>query len=387
MNFRFSPELEAFREEVRAFIRENLTEEMAKADSGGLMTTPERREFVRKMAEKGWIALSWPKEYGGAGMDPMYAFILNEELAYAGAPRPGTSAGTIGMTLLHHGSEELKAELLPRILRGEIEWAIGYTEPEAGSDLASLQLRCVRDGDFYIVNGQKRFTTAAHFADYIWLAGRTDFNAPKHRGISLFVAPMNSPGITVRPLMTLGGERTNEVFFEDVRIPVKNRIGEENRGWYYIAEALDYERFAITTPAPIYRTLDRLIDYMRTARLGNRVLAREPRTRRKLARLAIEVEVTRMLQLRAAAVAQRGDVPNVEAAMLKLHSSQLGNYIANTTIDIMGLYGQLQLESPASPGYSAEKAYRGSIIAPVAGGSTEVTKTVIARRMLGLPGA
>jgi alkylation response protein AidB-like acyl-CoA dehydrogenase len=387
LDFRYTPEQEQFRREVRAFIDAEATEEVRQNDVGGLMTTPARRAFVKKLAAKGWIAFSWPEEYGGNGLDPMYGFILNEELAYAGAPRPGTAAGTIGMTILHHAGEELKQDLLPRILRGEIEWAIGYTEPEAGSDLANLQLRAVRDGDDYVINGQKRFTTAAHFADYMWLAARTNFEVPKHRGISLFAIPMGRPGMTVVPMYKMGMERVNEVFYDNVRVPAAWRVGEENRGWYYIAEALDYERFAITTPAPTVRSFDRLVAWARDARLGERRPAKEARARHRLARLAIEVEITKMLQLRAAAVAQKGAVPNVESAMLKLHSSQLGGWIANNAVDLMGPYGQLLPDTPSAPAVSYARGLQTSVIATVAGGSTEVTKTVIARRLLGLPGA
>src|SRR5438094_2531055 len=212
MDFRFSPEEEAFAAEVDAFLAENWDPEKGNEGDFFLADTPEKHTLIKKLAEQRWLAMGWPKEYGGEEAPGMNQFLLNERLAYHNAPITGTDVGTIGMTLVHHGNARLKAEFLPRILKGEIRFALGYSEPEAGSDLAALQLRALRDGDDYIFNGQKRFTSAAHFAEYVWLAARTNPELPKHRGISLFIVDMDSPGITVRPLWTMGGGRTNEVY-------------------------------------------------------------------------------------------------------------------------------------------------------------------------------
>ena len=243
MDFRFSKEEEEFRKELGEFLDKELTEEIARQNWEDKGLGPEGREFARKLGAKGWLGLGWPKEYGGQGGSPMYEFILVTELARRGAHIPNDIARLMGgPTILRHGSEELKKEFLPRIARGEIEFALGYTEPQAGSDLAALEMRAVEDGDDYIMNGQKMFNTECHYADYHWLAARTDPDAPRHRGISLFVVDMNSPGITIRPLWTMSGERTNEVFYDNVRVPKRRMVGEKNRGFFASEDSKVTER-------------------------------------------------------------------------------------------------------------------------------------------------
>ncbi|MDZ4277887.1 MAG: acyl-CoA dehydrogenase family protein, partial [Dehalococcoidia bacterium] len=224
MDFRFSEEEEAFRKEVQEFISQEMTDEIRSRWLGGLLDTPERQEFVTKMAQRGWLAMGFPEEYGGTGETmPLAQYILNEELHKAQAPIVSKNLGVVVNTLLHNGSAKLKGEFIPRILRNEIQWALAYTEPEAGSDLANIQMRAVLDGDEYVVNGQKRFITSAHFADYLWTGVRTDPDAPKHKGISLLIIDADAPGITVTPLWTIIGERTNDMFFDNVRVP-KDRL-------------------------------------------------------------------------------------------------------------------------------------------------------------------
>jgi alkylation response protein AidB-like acyl-CoA dehydrogenase len=389
MDFRFAPEEEAFRREVQAFIEEHRDRFVLESSESGKVEDGQRnREFVRAMAARGWLAMSYPAEYGGGGQPGIFQFILNEELAERGAPMVGMGPVTIGLTLLHHGSEALKRAFIPRILRGEIEFALGYTEPEAGSDLASLQLRAERDGDFYVLNGQKRFTSGARGAEYVWLAARTNPEAPKHRGISLFIVDLDSPGITIRPLNTMGDTADlNEVYYEDVRVPAGRLVGQEDRGWYYITEALDYERFALFPYGRVRMNFRPFLEWLRTAERDGRPVREEPTIRHKAARLAIEEEVGWLLQLRAIAIAARGGVPNVEATMNKLFATQLIQRIDNVAVDSMGLYGQLKHGSKYAPadGY-LEWRYRREVVATIAGGSTEVQKNVIARRLLNLPG-
>jgi alkylation response protein AidB-like acyl-CoA dehydrogenase len=387
VDFRFAPEEEAFRQEVMAFAEERRAlfgEETGEHPS--VPDRPSRKQFIREMAAKGWLSLSYPPEYGGGGAPASLQFLFYEALARQGAPAPGVTVGTVGMTLLHHGSERLKAEFLPRILRGEIEFALGYTEPEAGSDLASLQLRAERDGDDYVLNGQKRFTSAAHFAESVWLAARTNVDVPKHRGISMFVVDLDSPGITIRPIRTMGDGRVNEVYYDTVRVPAYRLVGEENRGWYYIAEALDYERFAAYPYGGVQLVLHRFLEWLRTAERDGRPLREQPSARHRTARLAIEEEVGWLLQLRAVAVAQRGAVPNVEATMNKLFATQLIQRVTDTAIDTMGLYGQLRKGSKhAQDGGYLEWRHRREVVATIGGGSSEVQKNIIARRLLDLP--
>ena len=253
MDFEFSPEELDFVADVRRFIAAqkglpDAAEVMApqrEADSM-LADSPARRAFNRRLAEAGYLGMSWGREYGGQEKSGVYDYLLNEELARVGAPLIGKGVGCIGKTLIAHGSEKLKREFLPKILRAEIEFALGYSEPAAGSDLASLQLRAVREGEDWVLNGQKMWTTSAHFADWYWVAARTDPEAPRHKGISVFLLPMDAPGLTVTEVRTMGDHRTNQVFFDNVRVPGDYLVGNANEGWTYVCEALDYDRFWVS---------------------------------------------------------------------------------------------------------------------------------------------
>jgi len=252
MDFGYTKEEEDFREKLCSFLDKELTEEIARQNWEDKGVGPEAREFSRKLAANGFLGMSWPKEYGGQGLPPTFDFILLDELGKRwGAHIPLDVGYTmVANTILRRGSEKMKREFLPRIIGGEIEFCLGYTEPNAGSDLASMKMRAVEEGDDFLITGQKTFNTEAHYSEYHWLAARTDFNPniPKHRGISLFIVDMNSPGITVRPLITMSGERTNEVFYENVRVPKDRLVGEKNKGFYYMMEAIDSERNHVFTP-------------------------------------------------------------------------------------------------------------------------------------------
>jgi alkylation response protein AidB-like acyl-CoA dehydrogenase len=387
MDFRFSEEEEAFRHEIRAFIRENLTPEIRRQTHVGHAAGPAARAFVRKLAEKGWLTRSWPVEWGGEGKHPINLFILGDELRYAYAPGLGNGIAQIGPTLLRHGTRFQKEFFLPKIRNAEIDFGLGYSEPESGSDLASLQLRAVRDGDDYVMNGQKRFTTSAHYANYMWLAGRTDPNVPKHRGISLFLVDMTLPGISHRPLWCMGGEQTNEVYYDNVRVPAEFRVGEENRGWYIISESLDYERSYQMPPGPIRRQFDELLTWARTAERDGRPVRENPYVRQTLAHLAIETEVATMHSLRVVDAALHERVPNLEGAMNKLWGSHLQQRFGHTGVELMGLYGQLLPGSPyvESDGFFSHLVMD-SVVRTIAGGTSEVQKNIIAKRGLGLPG-
>ncbi len=242
MDFGYTPEEERFRKNLCTFLDRELTEEIARQNWEDKGVGREAREFSRKLAAHGFLGMSWPKEYGGQGLPSTYDFILLDELGKRwGAHIPLDVGYTmVAHTILRRGSERMKEEFLPRIIRGEVEFCLGYTEPNAGSDLASMKMRAVEEGDDFLINGQKTFNTEAHYAEYHWLAARTDFspNIPKHRGISLFIVEMNNPGVTVRPLITMSGEQTNEVFYEDVKVPKENMVGEKNGGWTVIMRSL-----------------------------------------------------------------------------------------------------------------------------------------------------
>jgi len=391
MNFRFTEEEETFREEVRTFIDAEMTDTIRSRWLGGLLDTPERQEFVTKMADRGWLSIGFPEEYGGSGPGmPLAQYILNEELHKAQAPIVGKNLGVVVNTLLHHGSDHLKREFIPRILRNEIQWALAYTEPEAGSDLANMQCRAVLDGDEYVINGQKRFITSAHFADYLWTGVRTDPEAPKHKGISLIIIDSDAPGITVTPLWTIIGERTNDVFFDNVRVPKERLVGELNHGWRYVTEALTYERFAMTSFAPTVRKLNRLIAWVKEARINGRRLAEDPIVRRKVARMAINVEIGRMLDLRCVCLAVKPDyVPYIEAAMNKMWGGIVETLMADETLDIMGPYGALWRDgaeaedAPMDGDVVDDYLWAGHLRVAAAG--VDLAKNIIARRHLDLP--
>lgn len=393
MDFEFSPEELDFVADVRRFIAAQKTlpdaaEVMApqrEADSM-LADSPARRAFNRRLAEAGYLGMSWGREYGGQEKSGVYDYLLNEELARVGAPLIGKGVGCIGKTLIAHGSERLKREFLPKILQAEIEFALGYSEPSAGSDLASLQLKAVRDGDDWVLDGQKMWTTSAHFADWYWVAARTDPAALKHKGISVFLLPMDAPGLTVAEVKTMGDHRTNQVYFDNVRVPGDYLVGSANEGWTYVCEALDYERFTMFTVGPIRVKFDALLELLRITRRDEVALADDPLLRRSVARLAAELETATMLQRRVIAAALKGGVPTVEAAMYKLYSTELGRRMADFALDALGPEGLLRHDAAGAPAAGKwEHSYRATVVDTIGGGSSEVQKNIIARRGLGLP--
>ncbi len=386
MNFRWSEEEEKFRQEVRDFIKKELTPEILGGEGGGLWSTPEKRAFAKKLAQRGWVGISWPREYGGQGKPSVYQYILTNELAHAGAPHTGTGVGTIGQTLMRVGSEALKREILPRIVRAELEFAIGYSEPQAGSDLAGLEVRADLQGDEYVINGQKIWISAAHFADYIWLACRTNRNAPKHKGISLLLFPIKQPGITITPIMKSGDIRNNSVFFDNVRVPRTALVGQQDMGWYYLAEALDHERSQIFPFGPVLRNMDRLLEVTRSMPGDLRSQTHWKVLRNKVAELEIETSVQRLVSLRVLDEERRGKVDTVGSSLNKTFGTELQQRIHFLGMELMGLYGQLKKGSRyCLHDGNLAREYEGSGIGTVAGGSNEINRTVIAARGLGLP--
>lgn len=393
MNFAFGPDEQAFIDEVQHFLAEERNREDAaelfapdrEADAQ-LADSPARRAFMRRLAERGYLGMSWPVAYGGQGKSGIYEYLLNEELACVGAPLIGKGVGCIGKTLINHGSDLLKQEFLPQILRGEIEFALGYSEPEAGSDLASLRLRAVADGEHWVLNGQKMWTTSAHFADWYWVAARTDPEAPKHQGISVFLLPMDHPGLTVQKIETMGDHRTNMVFFDNVRVHQNYLVGQVNKGWRYICEALDYERFTLFTISPLREKFRVLVEMLQQHRRDGVPLAQLPQVRSAVARLATELEAATVLQRRVLTAALTDQVPTVEAAMFKLYSTQLGRRLADVALDLLGPVGVLGAGATGSVLHGKwEHSYRATVVDTIGGGSTEVQKNIIARRGLALP--
>ena len=390
MDFEFSEAERAFAEEVETFLDEHATQDVAdvtRENMAQIVDTPARRAFMKKLAERSWLGMTWPREYGGQEKEGIYEYILNEALARRGAPQIGKGVGIIGKTLIRHGSEKLKREFLPKIIRGEIEFAVGYSEPQAGSDAANMQLRATREGDGWRLDGQKIWTTSAHFADWYWVGARTDPNAPKHDGLSLFLIPMDHPGLTVQAMPTIGDERTNAVYFDGVRVHDDYRVGELGGGFRYISEALDLERFTMFTFSPIEQRLEELVDHVRAATRDGEPLRRSPRVRQRIAELATQCEVARGLGLRFVAASMRGGKPpTVEASEYKLYATQLSQRVANAMLDLAGSGAQLRVHTSEAPLRGRpEMSYRYSVIDTIGGGASEIQKNIIARRKLGLP--
>ena len=391
MDFEFSDSEKAFAVEVEAFLDEHATPDVAdvcRENMAQIVDTPERRGFMKKLAEKGWIGMSWPREFGGQEKEGVYEYILNEALARRGAPQIGKGAGIIGKTLIRHGSEQLKREFLPQIINAEIEFAVGYSEPQAGSDAANMQLKADRVEGGWNLNGQKTWTTSAHFADWYWVGARTNPDAPKHDGISLFLIPMDHRGLEVRAMPTIGNEITNEVFFNDVFVADEYMVGKEGSGFRYIAEALDLERFTMFTFAPIEQKLEELIEYVRTAQRDDEPLRADPFTRQKIAQLTTQAEVAKVLGFKFLAAAQSvgAKPPTIEASEYKLFATQLSQRIANAMLDLAGTGAQLRVHTEGAPMRGRpDMSYRYSVIDTIGGGASEIQKNIISRRKLGLP--
>ena len=388
MDFSITPDQAQFREDVRSFVLERMTPDLQREIAAFPREGPGPAllDLYGEMGDRGWLSISWPEEYGGQGKPVTYLYILSDVCEYYGISLPTVALQMVGPTLIQVGSEEQKREFLPKIIRGEIEFALGYTEPNAGSDLASLSTRAVRDGDDYVINGQKIYTTHAHYATHIWLATRTDPEAPKHRGISLFIVPKNVPGLTIRPLWTMSEERTNEMFFDDVRVPAANLIGEENRGWYYIAMAIDFERASSATPSPIERVFDDLLEWVRGQARDGRPLGADPYFRLRLAEMAMRLHISRLFSEKLVWMMESGLVPNAEASMTKIWFTETRQLLYQLGTELLGAYGQLTPESPIAPlAGEIERMYRDGPRRRFTAGTNEIQRNIIAQRGLGLP--
>lgn len=404
MDFEFSEDQQAFAAEVEDFLdarRDPDVFDLTRENMAQVVDTPARRAFMRELGRRGWLGITWPAEHGGDDGEGVYEYILNEALAARGGPQIGKGVGIIGKTLIAHGSDQLKAEFLPKILDNEVEFAIGYSEPEAGSDAASMRLRAERhtadDGrQGWLLNGQKTWTTSAHFAEWYWVGTRTD-PSNKHMGITLMLVPLDQEGVTVRGIWTMGDERTNDVFFDDVFVPDDYVVGEVNHGFRYISQALDLERFTMFALSPIRQRLELLTDYVRTAERDGEPLRDDPRIRARLANLHAEAEAARGLGLKfvaeavkVEAAARRGEEgfqpPTVAASEYKLFATELSKRLADAAMDIAGPGSQLRVHTDDAPmAGRSESTYRYTVLDTIGGGSSEVQKNIIARRGLGLP--
>jgi alkylation response protein AidB-like acyl-CoA dehydrogenase len=391
MHLDFTAEQDALRARLRAYYRELFTPELRAAldaeaeDMGGSVY----RQVVARMGRDGWLGIGWPKEYGGQGRGPLEQLIFWEETYRARAPLPIIAVNTIGPTLMRYGSDEQKRALLPGILRGELHFGIGYTEPGAGTDLASLTTRAVRDGQDWVVNGQKIYTTHAHDADYIWLAVRTDPDSPKHKGISILLVPTSSPGFSVTPIRTLGGERTNATYYQDVRVPVANTVGPVNGGWTLITSQLNHERITLATPGVADRALDEVWAWaLRTEKPGGERLVDEPWVQQSLARVYAKLDALKLLNWRSAWSLEAGHPDMAEASAVKVMGSEFFVECYRLLLEIAGAAGTVIAGEPGCLfGGFLERAYRAATTLTFGGGVNEIQRDIIAMAGLGLPRA
>jgi alkylation response protein AidB-like acyl-CoA dehydrogenase len=392
MDFRDTPGQARFRAEVREFIRANLPADVHQQDETvlgiGLGEDARDQEWMRRLGRRGWVAPAWPKEYGGAGLSVIDQFIFNQEMARAGAHRANFLAtGIVGPTIIAHGTPEQKEKYLPGILSGEVYWCQGFSEPGSGSDLASLRTTATRDGDEFIVNGSKIWTTGAHRAQRMLLLARTDHDVPKHRGISCFLLDMKAPGVQVQPLLNLGDVPSfNQVFFENVRVPASDMLGGLNQGWYVATTTLDFERSNIMSTTELQVAVDQLCAFVSEPRAEDGLLDIYPAARLELADRAVECSIAVVLAFRVVSLQARGLVPNYEASMNKLFATELAQRIARTGLRLLGLFGLLEEGSKwAALKGRYPRMYKLAVGSTIAGGTSEVQRMIIATRGVGLP--
>ncbi len=384
MHIAYTPEQEALRQELRAYFAELVTPEVEAAHSAGDSGDPACLEAVRQMGRDGWLGVGWPEEFGGRGFGAVEQFLFMNESWRAGAPVPFLSVNTVGPTIMEFGTPEQKRHFLPRILAGELHFSIGYTEPGSGTDLASLQTRAVRDGDEWVINGQKTFTSLASYADYVWLAARTDPEAPKHKGITIFAVPTTDPGFSFSKIETMVNASTFQTFYDDVRVPDSAVIGELNRGWDLIVNQLNYERVSLAPPGIIETVYEDVRRWAQDTKLpdGRRVVDQEW-VRVNLARVHTGIEFLTLLNWK---VASSSPVNPADASATKVFGTEFFLTAYRLLFEVLGQPATLTRESPAAVlRGKLERAYQGSLILTFGGGTNEIQRDLIALFGLGMP--
>jgi alkylation response protein AidB-like acyl-CoA dehydrogenase len=393
MDFNYGPEDEAFRTELRQWLEANKQFAPHRrnmfGEEGGASGWEEQVKWARKLNEGRWLAVNWPKEYGGRGASVMQTIVYNEELARAGvmAPIIGMGIGLLGPTLIHRGSDEQKRRYLPNILTADEIWCQGYSEPGSGSDLASLQTRAVEDGDDFVVNGQKVWTSLAHRADYIFLLVRTDPEAPKHKGISYLLVDMHSPGVTVRPLVQITGAKGfNEVFFEDVRVPKKNLVGQKNQGWQVAITTLMFERSAGGGDRGAMAQVRELAELARKLKRNGASAWDDSDVRQKISQFMCEAQALRYTGYRQLTRRLKGLPPGPEGSIMKLCATELNLRVQMYAMELLGPYAQFEYQAPMAIDHGKWSyrmlAARGGTIAA---GTNQIQHNIIGERVLGLP--
>ena len=387
MEIGYTEEHQALRNRLREYYAALLTPEVEAqlADSHGI--GPNMRRVVKQMAEDGWLGIGWPTEYGGQGLGPIEQYIFFDESMRAGAPVPMLTINTVGPTIMDFGTQEQKDFFLPKILAGDIHFCIGYTEPESGTDLASLQTRAVRDGDEYVINGQKIYTSLAGGADYIWLATRTDPEVAKHKGISMFIVPMDTPGIKVVPMHLLGDHNINYTFYEDVRVPAANLVGGENQGWSLITNQLNHERVTLCSSGIVERALDDVRSWAQNTKLadGRRVIDQEW-VQVHLARIYARLEFLKLINWKVAWTATQGHLDVADASTTKVFGTEFYMEAFKLMLEVVGQAGYLTRSSPDAVLAGRLEMYaRSLVILTFGGGTNEIQRDLIAIFGLGLP--
>jgi alkylation response protein AidB-like acyl-CoA dehydrogenase len=387
MHFDLTAEQRALRDELRRYFDDlmtpELTAEVATSEGGG----PLFRDAMKKMGRDKWLGIGWPTEFGGRGMGPIEQFLFADEAQRAFFPFPFLTISTVGPTLQQYGSEEQKKDFLPRILRGEIFFCIGYSEADAGTDLASLKTRAVRDGDDWVITGQKLWTSLADFADYVWLAARTNPDAPKHAGISMFLVPTSSAGFSVTPIRTVGGVRTNATYYDNVRVPADSLVGGEGNGWSLIVNQLNHERVSLMSVGIVGRLFEETAEWARATRLadGTRIVDL-PWVQMNLARVESKLEVLRLINWRQAWNMQHGTFHFAEASTVKVFGSEFYIEAYSLLLEVLGAAGQIRRGSPESLlGGRIERMYRSMLILTFGGGTNEIQRDIIAMAGLEMP--
>jgi 3-oxocholest-4-en-26-oyl-CoA dehydrogenase alpha subunit len=377
----------ALRDELRQYFGALMTPERRAVVEEGHAGGEAYRAVVRQLGQDGWLGVGWPNEHGGQGRGPLEQLMFLEEASRAGVPIPMVTLNTVGPTIAQFGTDEQKARFLPPILRGELHFAIGYTEPGAGTDLASLRTRAVRDGDEYVVNGQKVFTTGGHDADFIWLACRTDPDAPKHKGISILCVDTGLAGFKWTPIWTVGGGHTNATYYEDVRVPADMLVGEENGGWKMITTQLNFERVSLGPSAGIFRNLDKVTAWAASTEAagGGRVIDREW-VRCHLARVRAKAEVAELFNWQVAAEQEQGRLNPADASAMKVYGTELRIESLRLLMEVLGPTATLKKGSPgAALGGALEGEYRAAIVGTFGGGVNEIQREIVAAAGLRTP--
>ena len=389
MHIDLTPEQQSLQAELRRYFAALMTPERRAGLTGGEAGGEAYRDVVRQMGQDGWLGVGWPTEYGGQGRTPMEQYLFYDEANRAGVPLPLVTLNTVGPTLMRFGSEDQKRDFLPKILAGELHFAIGYSEPGAGTDLASLRTRAVRDGDEYVINGQKTFTTGGHDADWIWLACRTDPAAPKHKGISILLVPTDTPGFKHTPIWVLGGGHTNATYYEDVRVPARNLVGNENEGWKLITRQLNHERVALGPAGRLERHLDAVRGWAQQTRLpdGRRVVDQEW-VQVTLARVYAVTEALKLANWRVASDVAAGGLNPADASSMKVLGTEGQCTCLRLLMEVLGSAGYLVAGTPGAVlRGQVEQAYRQAPVGTFGGGVNEVQREIIQVAGLGMPRA